>query len=47
LWLASRYEAAGDTEGLIAVYTAILAGDPYQWEIRAQLDKLTGAVGAD
>lgn len=41
LWLASRYDTAGETERLTRVYEAILAGEPYAWEIREQLAVLS------
>lgn len=41
LWLAERYEMAGDTENLVRVYEAILAGEPYAWDIREQLATIT------
>ncbi|MBN2470296.1 MAG: O-antigen ligase family protein [Anaerolineae bacterium] len=43
LRLAERYAAAGDTAKQANVYRAILAGDPYQWEIRERLAALPEA----
>ncbi|NPV67511.1 MAG: hypothetical protein HPY64_10235 [Anaerolineae bacterium] len=43
LWLVERYRERGETERIAAIYRAILIGDPYQWEIREQLEKLTGS----
>lgn len=43
LWLVERYRERGETERIADIYRAILIGDPYQWEIREQLEKLIGS----
>lgn len=42
LYLAERYAAAGDQEGLRRVYEALLRVDPFLREVRERLAKLSG-----
>lgn len=46
LWLVERYRERGETGRIADIYRAILVGDPYQWEIREQLEQLTGSETA-